>query len=259
MEKGVTALQNLKLMREARSRQITLLWNFLVGIPGELEKEYEPILDILPAIVHFQPPKGVFSVHIDRYSPYFCNPSRFNIKNVRPFAAYKQVYPANANLEQLVYSFDADYESILSGDLHLYKLINSQCYEWTRSWQCLEDRPLLHVTETTGGLRMIKDTRKIAKQTFTALCKESYELLNILAEPTGPAFIPVEFQQYLPELVDRQFVLDYENHYISVVTDPRIGMRLRKHGNSLTAPDVVSGASELEKAVNLERMADQAV
>ena len=46
--KGVTALQNLKLLREARSRLIYVWWNILVGVPGETEEDYEPMLESLP-------------------------------------------------------------------------------------------------------------------------------------------------------------------------------------------------------------------
>lgn len=232
MGKGITALQNLRLLRETRSRLIYVVWNFLVGVPGETREDYEPVLAILSAIEHLQPPTGVWRVCIDRYSRYFIDSATFGIRNLRPLAAYKHVYPANANLEQLAYHFTADFDSIRSNDLDLWKQIRVQCAEWIKSWECLKNLPSLSSVQTQSGWPVIKDTRKIARQTFTVLDKEAYHLLDILSEPTRTASIPERFQPYLPELLDRNFVIQYEGHYISLVTDPSIGMRLLRQRNS---------------------------
>ena len=228
MGKGVTALQNLKLLREARSRRIYLWWNVLVGVPGEGKEDYEPILDILPSIEHFPPPRGVLRICIDRYSRYFSDPTRFGITNVRPLPTYRLVYPPNANLEDLAYTFEADFESILSKDLDVYKRLRSQCRQWKRSWEVTEDRPALYAAETTDGWRIVKDTRKIARETFTPLDREAYELLGILNEPTRTTSVPERLRPYLSELLDRQFAIHYEDHYISLVTDPTLGVRPRR-------------------------------
>ena len=225
--KGVTALQNLKLLREARSRLIYVWWNMLVGVPGETEEDYEPILDILPFIQHFQPPTGIGRIAINRYSRYFSNPARFGITNVRPVAAYRLIYPANADLEKLAYTFDADFESIVSKDPGLCRRLRAQCSEWIQSWGGTRDRPSLSKVEGTDGWRMIKDTRKIAKETFTPLDREADDLLAILAEPTRTTSVPERFQPYLSELLERRFVIEYEDHYISLVTNPSVGARLR--------------------------------
>jgi len=222
MGKGVTALQNLRLLREARSRLISVWWNFLVGIPGETEKDYEPVLAILPCIEHFQPPTNVLRTGIYRFSRYFNDPARFGIRNIRPAAIYKQVYPANANLEQLAFYFDADFDSICSNNLELYEQIQARCTEWIQSWERTKDRPSLHPVQTPGGWPVIRDTRKIARQTFTVLDKEAYNLLNVLSKPARTLSVPEKFQPYLAELLDRKFVIEYEDHYISLVTDPTL-------------------------------------
>jgi ribosomal peptide maturation radical SAM protein 1 len=231
MGKGITALQNLKLLREARSRQIYVIWNFLVGVPGEIDQDYRPVLAVLPLIEHFQPPTGVWKIHLDRYSRYFCDPEKFGIRNVRPLVTNDKIYPANANLEELAYYFDADFESILSNNPNLYRQARVQCSEWIESWKSTRNVPSLCKIHTHAGWPIIKDTRKVAIQEFTVLDKEADDLLNILSEPTKALSIPQKFQPYLPELLDRKFVIFYEGHYISLVTDPSIGIRLRKERN----------------------------
>ena len=228
MRKGVTALQNIKLLREARSRQIALTWNLLVGTPGETEEDYEQLLEILPSIEHFQPPQGLGPVTIHRYSPYFSDPSKYNIRNVRPNAIYNLIYPTHANLEELAYTFEADCESIRTSKSDIFKRLIAHFGQWAKLWEKFKDRPRLYFLEKMNDVRMIKDTRRLAEQRFTALDKGPLELLYRLSEPARTESIPELFRPHLEELLKRKFVIHYEEHYLSLVTDPAIGIGLRK-------------------------------
>ena len=226
MRKGVTSLQNLKLLREAKSRRMVVSWNLLAGVPEETEKDYEQLLDILPAIEHLNPPNGVTPVVVHRYSPYFNNPEKFGIKHVRPLPIYNMIYPKNANHEDLAYYFAADWESALTKNSALIREICSKIEEWIQAWRYPDRLPALYFFGRSGRIRIIKDTRRIAGQTFTALSHQAYELLNILNEPKTFALIPEQFRTHLDELLDRNFIIHHENHYLSVVTDPFIGIAL---------------------------------
>jgi ribosomal peptide maturation radical SAM protein 1 len=228
MGKGVTALQNLKLLREARSRQICLAWNFMMGVPGELERDYDKILEILPLIEHFQPPYSWGILRIDRYSPYFDNSIKYGISNIRPFDEYKLIYPPETDIDELAYHFYGDYESILSINSELCKKISDKINKWLGLWQDYSELPILSKLIISKDTTFIKDTRSIAQQTFTALDNESFELLGILNEPTRDKGLPVALRPYLPELLERKFVTFYEDHYISLVTNPQIGIDLCK-------------------------------
>jgi magnesium-protoporphyrin IX monomethyl ester (oxidative) cyclase len=71
MKKGTTAFQNLRLLKLCSTYGIHPLWNLLVGFPGEGEDVYRRYVDLLPLIVHLQPPTGVYPVRFDRFSPYY--------------------------------------------------------------------------------------------------------------------------------------------------------------------------------------------
>jgi ribosomal peptide maturation radical SAM protein 1 len=228
MGKGVTALQNLKLLRESRSRQISLAWNFMMGVPGELEKDYYNILEILPMIEHFQPPYSWGILRIDRYSPYFDNSIKYGISNIRPFDEYKLIYPPETDVDELAYHFYGDYESILSINSDLCKNISDKINNWLGLWQDYKKVPILSKLIISKDITFIKDTRTVSQQTFTALDNESFELLRILNEPTRDKALPVALRPNLPELLERKFVIFYENHYISLVTDLQIGIDLYK-------------------------------
>ena len=232
MRKGVNALQNIRLLREAGSRQIFLAWNVLLGIPGETQEDYEQILSILPMIEHFWPPQSWWQITLVRYSPYFNNPSKFDIDNLKPYYTYSLIYPPGANLNDLAFYFTGEYESIFSINAEMSKEISAKISRWSRIWQDPRNRPKLYRLQVLNGITMIRDTRTIAKQTFTALDAGSIELLDILNEPTRDKSIPDALRAYLPELLERNFVIFYEEHYISLVTDPQIGINLRKKKQS---------------------------
>src|ERR1051326_4652851 len=56
MRKGVTALQNIRLLKWCAEIGISPDWNLLYGFPGEPPEEYERMADIIPSLVHFEPP-----------------------------------------------------------------------------------------------------------------------------------------------------------------------------------------------------------
>jgi ribosomal peptide maturation radical SAM protein 1 len=230
MRKGVTALQNLQLLREACSRQINLRWNMLL-VPGETARDYEQILTILPTVEHFQPPSDWGPIRIDRYSPYFNNPMEFGIKSVEPYHIYNIIYPSETKIEELAYYFKGEYDSILTINNEIGSIIYAQLNEWYKLWEDKNTRPRLYRFQVSDGISMIKDTRRVAQQTFTALDKESWALLEILNEPNRGEAVPDALITWLPELLERKFVIFIEDHYISLVTDPQIGINLRKNKN----------------------------
>ena len=59
MDKGVTARQNIALMRYARAVGLTLTWNLLYAFPGDHVEDYEETLRVVPLLRHIQPPGGL--------------------------------------------------------------------------------------------------------------------------------------------------------------------------------------------------------
>ena len=98
------------LLRYARALGIDVGWNLLGGFPGDRREDYEEMVALLPAIVHLQPPEGFGMLRLDRFSPYYTSPEQYGIRNVRPKPIYHQVFPPTADLDQLAYYFDCDYE-----------------------------------------------------------------------------------------------------------------------------------------------------
>lgn len=107
--KGISALQNLALLKWCREEGIVVSWNLLCGIPGERTADYETQIELIGRIPHLSPPQGVSPVRIDRYSPYFRDFKRFGWSGIQPFDEYRFLHPhlGEEAIRDLAYHFHA--------------------------------------------------------------------------------------------------------------------------------------------------------
>ena len=70
MGKGISAIRQVQMMKHCRAHEIQLLWYILVGTPEETEEQTAEMNDILPKIMHLEPPNTVAHVMFLRYNAY---------------------------------------------------------------------------------------------------------------------------------------------------------------------------------------------
>jgi len=108
IDKGVTALQNVQLLKWAEELGITVIWMTLCGVPGESPEDYAAMADLMEKIPHLQPCRGFSRVTIDRFAPYFKWPERYGI-TIHPAPAYAYVYDLPADeIQNLAFWFYYD-------------------------------------------------------------------------------------------------------------------------------------------------------
>ena len=112
MKKGVSAFQNINLLKHCARYGVKPNWNLLVGFPGEKEEVFEKYVHDIPLLTHLPPPSGVFPVRFDRYSPYFTKAESYGL-TLRPYEYYGMTYPfLESALANLAYYFmDENYEA----------------------------------------------------------------------------------------------------------------------------------------------------
>lgn len=163
MNKGVTARQNLELLRYARSVGLSLNWNILYAFPGDSASEYEQTVQLLPLISHLNPPGALCHLSIDRFSPYFDRPDDYQITNIRPLKGYTDVLPDGAEIERIAYHFTADYPSGIREEPALLARLIEGIKFWRQSWD-VEDRPppALSITRLDDKHFLMLNSRGIA-------------------------------------------------------------------------------------------------
>jgi ribosomal peptide maturation radical SAM protein 1 len=105
MRKGVTAFQNVRLLKWCAQYGLRVFWNVIYGFPGEPAEEYARMAALVPALEHLAPP-SLGPLVLDRFSPYHERPREFGLELAGPLPYYAMLYPADAaTLNDLAYSF----------------------------------------------------------------------------------------------------------------------------------------------------------
>ncbi|NER79701.1 MAG: RiPP maturation radical SAM protein 1 [Leptolyngbya sp. SIO1D8] len=181
MRKGVSASQNVALLRYCLSTKMIVKWNLLYGFPGDQLYEYDETLALLPLLRHLSPPTGFYHVVIDRFSPYFDNAHNYNIANVKPNPIYASFLPPESNVKKLAYHFTGDYRSDSRENPEIVREINREVKAWQDAWNSSESqRPILHIQRLSEEIFILVDSRKLPQteeiqflnfeEAFIALC-----------------------------------------------------------------------------------------
>lgn len=114
MKKGNTGISQVQYLKWSAELGQDLAYNILVASPGERAEDYEPVIAEIPSVVHLQPPSNRGAVQLQRFSPYFDDPERWGIRDVRPHPLYGDVFPGVADevLRRLVYHFVFTHEQL---------------------------------------------------------------------------------------------------------------------------------------------------
>src|SRR4029453_12135851 len=115
MRKGVTAAQNVNLMRWAQYYGIRVDWNILWGFPGETADDYAEQAAVLPDLVHLRPPAGADRIWMERFSPLF---NEADVVRRAPERSYGYVYPGTVDLDKAAYFFEYELAGALPEDTY---------------------------------------------------------------------------------------------------------------------------------------------
>src|SRR5262249_22021301 len=110
MRKGVTAVQNIQLLKWCLELRIQPVWGLLWGFPNEDPRDYQEMVRLIPLITHLPPPSGFGRIRFDRFSPNYMEAEKFGFINVAAYPSYQYVYGlGNRQLADLAYFFCYDY------------------------------------------------------------------------------------------------------------------------------------------------------
>jgi ribosomal peptide maturation radical SAM protein 1 len=211
MNKGVTARQNINLLRNARSAELSLNWNILYDLPGDHAQYYRDMLKMLPHIIHFHPPCGLLFHSLERFSAYFQRPSDYGITNVRAMQSYYDVLPGDIDAMSIAYHFVADYDSAARRHPELVHDIRTAVATWIAAWTRTEAQPTLAVIPLDSEAVMVLDTRY--EYPFTHFLSID-EAAQIMTEQRVSDSNPEDFAWAL----SRHLMLEVDGFYIPLAT-----------------------------------------
>jgi len=233
MRKGVSAWQNVRLLKWCRQFGVRCAWSQLVGFPAEEDAWYAQVATLVPLLEHLQP-GGFSQLRFDRYSPYHAEAAERGLR-LRPCRQYAFVYPLEPGaMRDLAYYF-ADpeqrlVEGMIRGERPGAKALWDAMAAWRARWP--GDLPRLEWRrDGTGRLLGVLDERRCAVATHHALSPAETRVLEALdagisrrrlvETVAGSAAAPEAegLRAALDSLVAKKLVVEVDDRCISLVLD----------------------------------------
>jgi ribosomal peptide maturation radical SAM protein 1 len=225
MRKGVTGLQNLRLLKWCAEIGIIPSWNLLYGCPDEPPEEYERMRDLVPSLVHLEPP--IFRpIKLERFSPYFDRPTEFGIEILGPLPHYQFLYSiAPDALSNLVYDFECRYSD--GRDPRTYTKGLAEAVE---RWRELKGRAAGSLSYRQGpGFLLVQDRRpglETADYRFDGIEAKIYlacdagataaQICKQFVAEGEDSMDAVEIEDYLQELVEARLMYGEGKSFLSL-------------------------------------------
>lgn len=187
LNKGCSAAINIQLLKWAYNNGIWVMWNHLHGAPGEDPLWYEAVADLMPSLVHLQPPLGgsMTPIRFDRFSPYFDKAAEYGL-TLTPYPAYRHVYPVSADqlADQAYFFCNSEPPSPVPERLVAYLFRWAELFYEARDHAGIlpgrsADAPVLALTDHGSHIEIV-DTRPCARAAHqllspleSAICRAS--------------------------------------------------------------------------------------
>lgn len=228
MRKGATGTSNVAFLREAGDVGIFCFWNLLIGFPGESEAPYHKYVKDFPALYHLTPPKDVYMIRFDRYSPYFTQQEVFGLE-LTPMAYHQFLYPEMdaESLHNLAYFFedkrtDAPYHHNVRNWFHAMRKAVKM---WNDRYSVRDDKPAPQLYCNSAG-DSVYDSRS-GEVIHLPLQPAHHHLLELLRQPVSKVKLQSayrnlglsDFDTHLQYLMDHQLVFHEEGRtLVSLLT-----------------------------------------
>jgi ribosomal peptide maturation radical SAM protein 1 len=236
MNKGVTAIQNLQLLKWCYEFGIFPAWNLLYGFPGETAEDYQNFSRIFRAISHLCPPTGTSPVIFERFSPYFFDREKYSLAlEASPF--YKLLFPEElVDLDKLAYYFNRKGETEPNESLDYIRPSLAFIAQWQESWKqrkwfcyyekgpgfitIYDNRPLTSHSNAAGRRTTL---RGLAAEVYL-FCDESRSFTAIqemVNNPTGNEMDREKTRTMLKQLVEAQMMFEEDGRYLSLAVSKK--------------------------------------
>lgn len=136
MNKGTTAFDNITFLKCCRQYDIGVVWQLIMGMPGEGADIYEKYIHDFPRLHHLQAPYDHLPVILTKGSQLYEEAIHRNA-DLRPVDSYEMIYPfPRQSIRSLAFCFkdhtrNAEYVAVRD---RYWALVEEQVYAWRMRW-----------------------------------------------------------------------------------------------------------------------------
>lgn len=234
MRKGVTALQNIRLLKWCAEMGIQVSWNILYGFPDEPIPEYGRMADLIPSLTHLPSPDLV-RLGVERFSPYQEHPEEYGLVLTGPAGHYRFIYGhVEVDLMKFAYSFEYCYKDGRDPEVYTRSL-KSAITKWKN--QVVPDS----LSFSRGpGFSVIKDRRTDREPCDYRLGDAESQIYAACDAGTSPGGIweflkgrnselePGDIEEFLAQLLAAGLVYEEEGKFLSLAIPIRHKIQSRE-------------------------------
>lgn len=180
MNKGITVKEIIQLLRYSRATDLYVVWNLLFGFPNDKINSYEEMNSLIPLLYHLPPPTNrISSLRISRFSPYFDQPEKYGIHNLKPAEIYKSYLPKETDFNNYSFFYTGEFESESLDNLNIMRQLSDKIRRWNSLWNSPGFQlPSLYIEKISDNIFTLSDSRNIDNPKDET--KVTYELAKML-------------------------------------------------------------------------------
>lgn len=235
MQKGVSAIQNIQLLKWCFEYDVDPFWNILYGFPGEKAAQYDDLPNVFRLLFHLRPAVGVTRVVFERFSPYHFNTAKYGL-TLKPFPVYRLLYPEHlVDFEKIAYYFEGEWGQQCDPSQYIQPAVDAH-QEWLNYW--LEHKVHFYYEKGPGFITLHDNrplqsgadlqARKIVldevQSRIYLFCDENRSLLAI-QQMVGNSLPPEETKIMLDEFVEHGLMFREGDRYLSLAVRCHFGLK----------------------------------
>jgi ribosomal peptide maturation radical SAM protein 1 len=238
MRKGVTAIQNVQLLKWCFEYDVEPSWNILYGFPGEQASQYDDLPKVCRLLFHLPPPVAITPVIFERFSPYHFNAAEYGLK-LTPFSIYRVLYPERLiDYEKIAYYFEGEWGQQRDPQEYIQPAIRTY-REWMTYW--LKNEVLFYY-ERGPGFTTLHDNRPLQDggelqarkivldeiQSRVYLFCDGIQSLRSIQQLLEKSLAPDDTQALLDQFVANGLMFREGDRYLSLASRCRSAFRQRQ-------------------------------
>ena len=236
MKKGSTMLQNIQIMKWARQYGINIVWTIMYNFPLEKYEWFDELSDVLPLVIHLQPPRGMTKLRFDRFSDYYVNQSQYGL-DLKALEMYSYIYPYDQQtIDDLVYFFEDKKECrtrkngildrIFGKPERYFNKVNEIVKFWMKSFY--SEVPFRLTYEISGENIAIYDSRPVSFSSNYILNKLEGEIflfsdevksIEEIKNNLGSKYKVSDIENAVSSLIDKKIVLKHNNKLLALAIE----------------------------------------
>jgi ribosomal peptide maturation radical SAM protein 1 len=240
MRKMTTGMRNVELIKWCTFHDITCSYNILMRFPGETEEDYRMQAELVPKILHLQPPWGIVKARADRGSPMYFDPESQSVRRLTPARCYHYIFPRRFDLSRISYYFDHEMDNVV--DEEHYDELLDRVAAWQASWTD-SGHPVLQYRKAFSSI-VIEDRRRRRARTWS-YADEIAELYEYCADARTRRDIETAFGAgawiagALDDFIAKDLMLFLDDRYLSLALPVNRNFELPQRSPYAAASPVV--------------------